>query len=137
MNALLAQLTDFFCRQSKVVPVNITTLVNRYAYKAHGLFIPYVLANVFSLLIVITGLWSYIRDGPMPDKKFQDLVSAAEDSLVVHVIRNRKRSVTAVLRNEKLVLQAGNSLDGNDKAVLPTMLKKIWRGGRSKVSSTD
>jgi hypothetical protein len=88
-------------------------------------------------MIIIIGLWSYIHDGPMPDKKFQDLVSAAEDSAVVHVIRDRKRSVTAVLRNEKLVLQAGNSLDSDDKAGLPAMLKKSWPGGRRKVSGTD
>jgi hypothetical protein len=88
-------------------------------------------------MIVIIGLWSYICDGPMPDKKFQDLVSAAEDSSVVHVVRNRKRSVTAVLRNEKLVLQAGNSLDSNDKTGLSAMLEEVWHGGRRKVSGTD
>ncbi|KAK7192632.1 hypothetical protein PSPO01_01340 [Paraphaeosphaeria sporulosa] len=136
-NISVGLMWDPLLTHRKVVPVNITTQVNRYAYKAHGLFIPYVLANISSLVIVIFGLWSYIRDGPMPDKKFQDLVSAAEDSSVVHIIRNRKRSVTAVLRNEKLVLQAGNSLDGNDKAGLPAMLKKVWHGGRGKLTCTD
>ncbi|KAJ4352382.1 uncharacterized protein N0V89_007730 [Didymosphaeria variabile] len=136
-NMSVGLMWDPLLTHSKVVPVNITTSVNRYAYKPDGLFVPYVLANVFSLVIVIIGLWSYLRDGPMPDKKFQDLVSAAEDSSIVHVIRNRKRSVTATFRNEKLVLQAGNSLDSNDKAGLPTILKKVWKGGRGKVSCTD
>lgn len=111
--------------------------MNRYAYKAYALFIPYVLANVFGLLIVIVGLWSYVHDGPMPDRKFEHLVGAAEDSSIVHVIRSRKHSVTAVMRNETLVLRAGNSLDSDNKIGLPTMLKKVWHGGRRKVSCTD
>jgi hypothetical protein len=43
----------------------------------------------------------------MPDKKFQDIVSAAEDPVIVHLVRDRKRSVTAVFEDGKMKLMAG------------------------------
>lgn len=51
--------------------------VNRYGYLPYSLFIPYALANFFSLIIVILGLLSFCRHGVFPDKKFQDIASAA------------------------------------------------------------
>ena len=59
--------------------VKLTTDVNRYNYKAYGLFVPYALANAFALVCVILGLTSYIRDGTMPGKKVQDYVQAMHD----------------------------------------------------------
>ncbi|KAJ4301769.1 hypothetical protein N0V90_003863 [Kalmusia sp. IMI 367209] len=121
---------------TKYVPTNVTTPVNRYAYKAYGLFLPYALANVFSLLIITIGIYSYVRDGVMAEKKFQDIVSAAEDPEIVHVIRNRKRSVTAIMRNEKLVLQAGNSLDGNNNVEWFSRSFRFWNGWRRNKNRT-
>jgi hypothetical protein len=57
--------------------VKLTNNVNRYDYKAYGLFIPYALANLFAFLCIALGLVSFIMDGAMPGKKVQDFVSAA------------------------------------------------------------
>ncbi|KAI9766942.1 MAG: hypothetical protein M1840_006239 [Geoglossum simile] len=57
--------------------------VNRYGYNPHGLFIPYALANFFTLITVLLGIFSYLRSGVHPDKNIQDIVSAAKD---LHVI---------------------------------------------------
>jgi hypothetical protein len=51
--------------------------VNRYSYKAYGLFIPYALANLFTFLCVIIGTYSYIHDSVLPDKKIQEIIYAA------------------------------------------------------------
>lgn len=59
--------------------VKLTTDVNRYDYKAYGLFVPYALANAFALVCVILGLTSYVRDGAMPGKKVQDYLQAMHD----------------------------------------------------------
>ena len=59
--------------------VKLTTDVNRYNYKAYGLFVPYALANAFALVCVILGLTSYVRDGAMPGKKVQDYLQAMHD----------------------------------------------------------
>lgn len=42
--------------------------VNRYGYLPNNLFIPYGLANVFSLFTVILGLLSFWRHGVFPEK---------------------------------------------------------------------
>jgi hypothetical protein len=102
----------------KSIPVRITNPVNRYAYQRHALFIPYALANVFAVIVVIVGFYSYIVDGVLADKKFQDIVSAAEDPEIVHVITSRKRSVTAILVDGKMVLRAGRTPDGVQREAL-------------------
>ncbi|CAN8101641.1 unnamed protein product [Discula destructiva] len=51
--------------------------VNRYGYLPSSLFIPYALTNFFTLITVILGLVSFWRHGVLPDKKFQDIASAA------------------------------------------------------------
>lgn len=81
--------------------------VNRYDYKPYGLFIPYALACAFALISVVIGSFSYIYDGVMPDKKFQDIVSAAEDPAIVHIIRTRSRSVSAAFVDGVLLMQPG------------------------------
>jgi hypothetical protein len=43
----------------------------------------------------------------MPDKKFQDIVSAAENPEIVRVVKERKGSVSAVFVGEHIVLRAG------------------------------
>lgn len=91
-----------------VTKVLITEDVNRYGYKPYGLFIPYALANVFTLITVIFGLWSYIHDDVYPDKKFQDIVVAAEDPEIVQIVKNRKRSMTMVVVGDKIVWKAGS-----------------------------
>lgn len=81
--------------------------MNRYDYKSHGLFVPYALANFFTLITVLVSLYSYKRDGVMANKNFQDIVSAVEDPKVVRLARSRKRSITAVIVDNKIVLHAG------------------------------
>ncbi|KAI9779693.1 MAG: hypothetical protein M1839_007191 [Geoglossum umbratile] len=84
--------------------------VNRYGYNPRGLFIPYALANLFTLITVLLGIFSYFRSGVHPDKKFQDIVSAAEDPRVIHVARNRRKSLTGELVAGKVILRpAANS----------------------------
>lgn len=51
--------------------------VNRYGYLPYSLFIPYALANFFTLITVILGLVSFWRHGVFPDRRFQDIASAA------------------------------------------------------------
>ena len=112
------------------VSILLTSPANRYSYHAPGLFVPYILANVFTLVTVIIGLYSYIYDDVMPDKKFQDIVSAAEDPTIVHVVRERKRSVTAVMVDGKLMLRAGPE---SGKEVVGRKVRRVWgRVGRSK-----
>ncbi|KAI9767275.1 MAG: hypothetical protein M1839_004541 [Geoglossum umbratile] len=79
--------------------------VNRYGYNPRGLFIPYALANLFTLITVLLGIFSYFRSGVHPDKKFQDIVSAAEDPRVIHVARNRRKSLTGELVAGKVILR--------------------------------
>lgn len=81
--------------------------VNRYNYKPFGLFIPYALANLGTLITVLIGIYSCKNDEVMPDKKFQDIVSAAEDPNIIQIVRLRKRSVTAVYVDGKMMLRAG------------------------------
>jgi len=100
------------------VAVRIINPVNRYDYQRPALFIPYALANVFALLVVIFGFYSYIVDGVLADKKFQDIVTAAEDPEMVHVIMSRKQSITAVLVDGKMVLKVGRTPDEVQKEVL-------------------
>jgi hypothetical protein len=104
--------------------------VNRYGYKPYGLFIPYGLANFFTFLTVLIGMYSYNHDKVMPDKKFQDIVSAAEDPEIIQVARTRKKSMTAVLVGDKILLRAGPSL-GEKKGHI-VKVGRIWRGGRGR-----
>jgi hypothetical protein len=73
----------------------------------------------------------------MPDKKFQDIVSAAEDPNVIQIVRSRKRSVTAVLVDGKVMLRAGPESAQKEalkkvKAFLETVrLKKKKKSKRS------
>lgn len=61
--------------------VRLTTDVNRYSYKPYGLFIPYALANIFTLLCVLLGAWSYVHDDVLPDKKIQEIIYATRPDL--------------------------------------------------------
>ncbi|KAH0538880.1 hypothetical protein FGG08_004536 [Glutinoglossum americanum] len=81
--------------------------VNRYGYNPYGLFIPYALANLFTLITVLLGIVSYSHNGVLPDKKFQDIVSAAEDPRIIHVARDRRKSMTAERVEGRLVLRPG------------------------------
>ena len=81
--------------------------VNRYGYQPLGLFIPYALGTSLSLLAVLLGLWSYWQDGVLPDKKFQDIVSAAEDPRVIHIIQDRRRSVTVEFVGNRALFRPG------------------------------
>jgi hypothetical protein len=99
-------------RQSKLVKVLRTDDVNRYSYQPYGLFIPYALANLFTFITVLIGIYSYIYDDVMPGKNFQDIVSAAENPAMVHLVKDRKRSVTVVLVDGKVVLRAGEERTG-------------------------
>lgn len=81
--------------------------VNRYGYLATSLFIPYSLANLLTCIAVVLGLISYQRHGVYPDKKFQDIASAAQDPQVSgHMQEGRRHSVVASHTGEKgLVLR--------------------------------
>lgn len=95
-------------RDKKTVEVEIFDSVNRYSYKPYGLFIPYTLANSFAFLVLLAGLYSVVHDGVMADKKFQDIISAAEHPDIKHVVQHRQRSVTGVMVDGRLVLRAAN-----------------------------
>jgi hypothetical protein len=88
--------------------VLVTSDVNRYSYKPYGLFIPYALANLFTFVCAVLGIWSYVQDDVYPDKKFQDIVSSAEDPDIIQVVRDRRRSVTMVRRGNSVTWRAGS-----------------------------
>jgi hypothetical protein len=70
------------------LPVDATILVtedvNRYGYSATGLIIPYVLANSFTLVVVILGLISYYHHGVLPGKEFSKIAYASRNPEIVH-----------------------------------------------------
>lgn len=83
--------------------------VNRYGYKPQGLFIPYALATFFSLVVVLLGLYSFIRDGVNPDRRYEDIVAAVGDSDTARVIKSRQFSVTARKGEGGLIWRAGTA----------------------------
>ncbi|KAK3315414.1 hypothetical protein B0H66DRAFT_593988 [Apodospora peruviana] len=57
--------------------------VNRYGYSKYGLFVPYALACLFTTVTAVVGLvTTYRMGGAMPDKKFQDILAAADDHTI-------------------------------------------------------
>ena len=91
--------------------------VNRYGYSPLGLFVPYSLANLFALIIIILGLVSFQVDGVYPNKKFQDIASVTNGTGIppgfMWEDRSRKQSVSAVLVGEALVLQVQSGRDAD------------------------
>jgi hypothetical protein len=81
--------------------------VNRYGYNARGLFIPYALANFFTLITVLLGVVSYCRNGVLPDRKFKDIVEATSNPGIIHVIRDRRRSMTLEVVQGRPVFRPG------------------------------
>lgn len=80
-------------------------------------------------------MYSYIYDDVMPDKKFQDIVSSAEDPEIIQVARSRKRSMTAVLVGDKIVLRAGPRL--GEKKGHSFKMGRIWRGGKGRGKKSE
>ncbi|KAF2729936.1 hypothetical protein EJ04DRAFT_501369 [Polyplosphaeria fusca] len=107
-NTTVSLMHNELLTQNRQATVLVTTGVNRYSYKALGLFIPYGLANLFAFICVLLGVWSYTQDGVYPDKKFQDIVSSAEDPEIIQVVRDRRRSVTMVRRGDSVTWKAGS-----------------------------
>lgn len=53
--------------------------VNRYGYSQIGLFLPYVLANTFTLICTILGVILCSKlEVPYPGKKVQDIIAEVE-----------------------------------------------------------
>jgi hypothetical protein len=73
--------------------------VNRYRYNAPGLFIPYALANLFTLFTILLAAISYWRHGVLPDRKFWDIVRALEEPGPRRVVMNRERRGSMRFRN--------------------------------------
>ncbi|KAF2177452.1 hypothetical protein K469DRAFT_755105 [Zopfia rhizophila CBS 207.26] len=126
---------------NKTTKVQRRDEVNRYGYKPYGLFIPYTLANLFTFVVILFGIFSYIKDDVMPDKKFQDIVSAVEDLEITRAVRSRKRSVTAVFVGDKIVWRAGpENLQGvslRKVKVLAGRLRKMQSWRRKKSTSAN
>ncbi|KAJ2898506.1 hypothetical protein MKZ38_003856 [Zalerion maritima] len=57
--------------------------VNCYGCSCAGLFVPYALSNSLTFVIVVLGLFSSLKDGVMPDKKFQDIIVTAEGIVIL------------------------------------------------------
>lgn len=110
--------------------VSIRTPVNRYAYKPYGLFIPYALANLFTFIIVVLGLFSYKHHGVRPDRKFQDLVVAAEDRDFWHQVKH-KGSVTMTVDGGQVIGRAGTmEMTNRDGETQRKVGIFWWKGGR-------
>lgn len=83
-------------RNSKLVPIKLTNDINRYDYKPYALFIPYALANTFTLACLLVGMVSYTRDGVLPGRKVQDIIYAAGGPAVQRAsLGSRKMSTWA------------------------------------------
>jgi hypothetical protein len=67
--------------------------VNRYGYNVRGLFIPYALANFFTLIIVLLGTVSYWRNGVLPERNFSNLVHAATAKPPIIHIHSRPEKI--------------------------------------------
>ena len=63
-------------------------------------------------------MYSFAQNDVMTEKKFQNIISAAKNPEIMLIIQNRKRSITAVIMNKKLVLKAANDLKRMQKKVL-------------------
>ena len=97
----------FVCSQNTTALVTNWEDVNRYGYNLYGLVIPYVLGNVLALVAVSFSMISFWFHGVNPDKSFQDIVSAAGNPEIIHVVRNKKRSMSATTVDGQLVWQPG------------------------------
>ncbi|KAF1960480.1 hypothetical protein CC80DRAFT_466327 [Byssothecium circinans] len=122
---------------TKPISVQVTHPVNRYAYQSQALFIPYALANVFALTIVVFGFYSYMVDGVLADKTFRDIVRASGDPEVLHIMTSRRRSLTASLVNGRMALRAGTAPDEVQKEALRKVkmfLRRILRRQKGQAS---
>lgn len=63
------------------------TNVNRYGYNPHGLWVPYGLACFFTFITVIIGFTVFLKHGPMPGNRFQDML-AATDLQIIEFVRD-------------------------------------------------
>lgn len=61
--------------------------MNRYGYNPFALWIPYGLACFFTLLTVVIGVIVFLKHGPMPSNRFQDLL-AATDLQIIEFVRD-------------------------------------------------
>ncbi|KAK3377470.1 hypothetical protein B0H63DRAFT_398759 [Podospora didyma] len=68
--------------------VTVVEDINRYGTNRAGLFIPYALACALTLLTVFLGIATNIEYGVLPDKKFQDILAAADDSFAIKLARS-------------------------------------------------
>lgn len=71
----------------------------------------------------------------MPDKKFQDILSAAEDPEIIQVARSRKKSITAVRVGDKIVLRAGPIL--GERKGHGLKMGRIWRRGKGRGKNSE
>ena len=76
--------------------VSLTVDINRYACRPYGLFVPYILANVFAFICMTVGIVSFVNDGVHPGKRVQDIIHAAQRPAML----SRRTSLDASL-NEK------------------------------------
>ena len=66
----------------------------------------------------------------MPDKLFQDIVSAAGDPMIARVVQDRKRSLTMVFENGNTKLMAGS--ERPHKKALKKMKATSRKGAQRK-----
>jgi hypothetical protein len=86
---------------------------------------------------VLIGIYSYIYDDVMPGKNFQDIVSAAEDPTIVHLVKDRKRSVTAVLVDGKVVLRAGEERTGRVGRRVEVVWRRVMKRKKRMASGSE
>ncbi|ORY04871.1 hypothetical protein BCR34DRAFT_491266 [Clohesyomyces aquaticus] len=116
-NTTMSLMHDPLLTKNTLTQVLVQTPVNRYAYKHPGLFIPYGLANLFTFIIVLLGLYSYRRHGVKPDRKFQDLVELAVEHAELWQEERHRGSVTITISRVGTV-EAGNRTEGSGRRKL-------------------
>ncbi|KAK3317358.1 hypothetical protein B0T19DRAFT_434807 [Cercophora scortea] len=68
-------------------PVTVIEDVNRYGYNQWGLFAPYMLSCVLTLVTVVVGAITGARHGPLPGKDFKDILATSGDPEVAQLAR--------------------------------------------------
>lgn len=102
-------------RQPAQTSVEMIDDVNRYGYLVLGLLIPYALANLFTLAVVLLGCYSYFKHGPMPGKSFSDVARVLRDPEVMDSLDQSQCSLRVVEVERRLSFRCDESSGGSRK----------------------
>ncbi|RNJ53060.1 hypothetical protein D7B24_002402 [Verticillium nonalfalfae] len=121
-NVTISLLHNELLTQPAKMSVEIIDDVNRYGYLVLGLLIPYALANLFTLAVVLLGCYSYFKHGPMPGKSFSDVARVLRDPEVMDSLDQSQCSLRVVEVERRLSFRCDESSGGSRKT-------SVWSSG--------